>query len=257
MTFETYKKIIDDACQYKSIVWLSLSGPMGDPLMNGRIEDFYEYAYEKKHFKTISVNTNGLALHKRDIRRLLNSTTEFSISLDSIDTDTYEKIHGNRNLQQVIDNIKSLVEQKKIHGCVADIWVRFTEHELNKGQFLEFKEFCTNLGVDGINYTQIHSFAGIRKELQDTVTAARCSQPKKVVNFDFRGNLSTCCINWHLEPTFGNIKDATIKQLWGGQSKQKWNEERLNVLPCLQCGGLGAVQKSVKMKVSVSTTTSG
>lgn len=41
MPFETYKKIIDDAVQYDSITWLSLCGPMGEPLMNDNIEDFF------------------------------------------------------------------------------------------------------------------------------------------------------------------------------------------------------------------------
>jgi len=239
MDFETYKKIIDDACQYETLTWLSLCGPMGEPLMNDRIEDFYEYAYKKHHFDRITLNTNGLAINKRDIKRLLNSITEFSVSVDSIDPDTYEKIHGHKNLQQVIDNIKMLVEYEKQNGCVADIWVRFTENELNAGQILEFRESFANLGVDFINHVMVHGFAGVRKDLQNLETAFECDQ-LPIVNFDFLGNLSTCCINWHLTPTFGNIKDKTLKQLWEGELKMDWNYNRLAMLPCSECSGLGS-----------------
>ena len=240
MSIETYKKIIDDAVQYDHIKWLSLCGPMGEPLMNDKIEDFFEYAYKKNHFRKISINTNGLAINKKDIGRLLNSIHEFSVSVDSIIPETYEKIHGHKNLNQVIDNIKSLVEYKKKYGCVADIYVRFTENVLNRGQFPEFKNFFEEIGIDYINYTQEHSFAGVNKSLNNTKTVATCIQPSYIINFNFLGDMTACCIDWHLKPKFGNIKNRTIKQMWNSKNKQIWNsKKRFTQIPCRDCSGLG------------------
>ncbi len=244
MPFKTYKKIIDDICQYDSVRWLSWSGPMGEPLMNDRIEDFFEYAYKKHHFYKISINSNGLALNKRNIGRLLNNCTEFSVSFDSINPEIYEKIHGHKNMQQVIENIKAMVVYKKEHGAVAEIRVRFTENELNAGQFPEFKKFFDEIGVDFVNHVTAHAFAGVKKELQSFETASECDQYMKIVNFDFLGNLSACHLNWHMTPTFGNIKDHTIKELWESPEKLNWNCNRLTYPPCGTCSGLGIkVQK--------------
>lgn len=244
MPFKTYKKIIDSCCKYSSLWWLSLCGPMGEPMLNKDLVKFTEYAYKKHHFSKIQINTNGLAIDKHDISRLLNSTTEFSVSIDSINPETYAKIHGaEKYLPKVIENIKKCIEYKKQHGAVARIVVRFTENELNIGQYPEFEKFFKSLGVDDINYTKVHSFAGVKSELANKQTAQNCCQPHKVINFNFMGDLTTCCINWQINPTFGNINDHSIEELWENQSMKIWQKTRLECEPCLNCNGLGHEQQ--------------
>lgn len=249
MKFKLFKKIIDDTVQYDSVRWFSLSGPMGDPMLNPEIENFYEYASSKKHFRDICVNTNGLAIHKHDIKKLMTNLTEFSISVDSVNPETYGKIHGSPTyLSQVIENIKSLIEFKRNNDCLAKIVVRFTENEINQGEFPEFEKFFFNLGVDEINYTKLHGFAGVHKELQNSHTAQSCQQILGAINFNFKGDMTTCCVNWQLEPTFGNIKNKTIKQMWNNRKMKSWLRNKLNQEPCKNCSGVGAsVQHSIKI----------
>ena len=249
MSFDTYQKIIDDACQYDSVRWLSLCGPMGEPLLNDRIEDFYEYAYNKNHFEVITINTNGLAIHKKNISKLLNTIHEFSISIDSIRPETYEKIHGHKNFQQVITNIKLLVEYKKEHNALSKIVVRFTENDYNRGQFSEFKDFFEKIGVDEINYTQEHAFAGVNTSLSSNITNKMCNQPN-CINFNFLGELTTCCINWHLEPVFGSIHNYSLKELWESKEKMIWNQNFNKSNICQNCGGLGISQNSQRIKLN-------
>lgn len=245
MPFKIYKKIIDDVCQYESVKRLSLCGPMGEPLMNKQIEEFYEYAFKKNHFNILCINTNGLAINQKDIGRLLNSMHEFSISVDSIIPETYEKIHGHKNLNQVIENVKQCVEYKKKYGAVAKIIVRFTENKHNIGQIEDFIAFFKELGVDEINYTREHSFAGVNSSLNSQETNKLCNQPYKIINFNLFGELTTCCVNWHLSPVFGNIKNRTIKQMWESKEKLNWNNNCLNDENlCKNCSGLGASQHS-------------
>lgn len=250
MDFNIYKKIIDDVVQYDSVRWFSLCGPMGDPMLNPMIADFYEYANNKNHFKTIAVNTNGLAINKHDIAKLLNNITEFSISVDSINPETYGKIHGSSSfLPQVIENIKSLVEYKKYNKCLATIVVRFTENDINIGEFPEFEKFFFDLGVDEINYTKIHGFAGLHKKLANKSTAKNCQQILGAINFNFKGDMTTCCVNWQLEPTFGNIQNNSIKEMWNNSKMKKWIKNTLNEEPCKDCSGIGhAVQHSLRIK---------
>ena len=239
LSFDVYKKIIDDAIQYKSLTWLALCACMGEPMMHEGLEDMCEYAYKKNHFKKISINTNGLAIDKHDISRLLNSIQDFSISVDSIDPETYGKIHGNSEfLPKVLENIKKCIEYKKQHGAVSTITVRFTENEHNIGQYPEFKKFFTELGVDNINYTKVHSFAGVKAELVDKKKAAFCWHPYRAINFTFTGDLTTCCLNYMMSPVFGNIKNSTIKELWMNNGMKKWLKNRLINPPCNNCDGL-------------------
>lgn len=246
MPFEIFKKIIDDACQYDSIKWFTCCGPMGEPLLNENIEKFYEYAFSKNHFNSLTINTNGLAIDKKNISKLLNSITEFSISVDSIIPETYEKIHGHKNINKIIENIKLLVEYKKNHGCLANIIVRFTENDLNRGQIDDFVKFFKDAGVDGVNYCQEHSFAGVNTNIIDEKSKYTCKHPREILNFDFLGNLTTCCLNWHMQPIFGNIKYKSIKQMWESNIKQTWNDKtRFNQNPCLYCS---AAESSIAAK---------
>lgn len=249
MDFKTFKKIIDDAVQYDSIRWFSCCGPMGDPMLNSQIADFYEYANSKQHFKDICVNTNGLAIDKHNISKLLNNLTEFSISVDSICPETYGKIHGNPSyLKKVIENIKTLVEFKRNNKCLAKIVVRFTENEINMGEFPEFEKFFLRLGVDEINYTKIHGFAGVHKELKNQNTANSCQQILGAINFNFKGDMTTCCVNWQIEPTFGNINKNSIKEIWNNRKMKKWLKNRLDIEPCKNCSGIGCeVQKGTRI----------
>ena len=139
-----------------------------------------------------------------------------------------------------IENIKKCVEYKKKNGALAAIVVRFTENELNRGQIDEFAEFFKEIGVDEVHYAQEHSFAGVKEEYNDEETMRECPHPHGLINFDFLGNLTTCCINWHLVPIFGNIKNKTIKQMWESRQKLKWNDKtRFNTKPCNNCSGAG------------------
>jgi radical SAM protein with 4Fe4S-binding SPASM domain len=239
MDFDICKKIIDDAIQYKTLTHLAFSSSRGDPMLNPGIVDFYEYAYSKNHFKELRCTTNGLAVNNHDVSKLLNTIHRFTISVDSINPDTYKKIHGVNCLDKVIQNIKTLVEYKKKHGAKAQIVVRFTQNELNKGEYPEFKAFFETLGVDEINYNKLHAFAGARKEMADERLAAQCYQYLQAINFDIQGNMTNCCVNYYLEPTFGNIKNKTIKQIWHGKKRKEWIQHRMHHKPCKNCNGQG------------------
>ena len=236
--FEIFKKIVDDVVQYSGIRDISLCGPMGEPLMNMNFTDLTEYVMSKRHFTTNVINTNGLNIHNHSINRLLNSLTEISVSVDSIDIETYKKIHGVPDLARVIKNIRNIIEYKKKNSCLATIAVRFTENEHNIGQYPAFKHFFTLLGVDRINYTKIHSFAGIHEDLVSSRGVAECVQGR-VINFDLHGNMSTCCVNWRPSPRFGNIADKTIAEMWNSSKRTGWWNARNDIEPCKNCGGLG------------------
>lgn len=243
---QLYKKIIDDAVQYKSIWWLGLCGAMGEPMMHPDFCSLSEYAASKKHFKAIITNTNGYAVDKHDLNRLLNSLTDLRFSVDSIDPQTYGKIHGDANkLQKVIDNIKMVIDFKKQHKCSATISVRFTENEHNKGQYPQFKEFFDNLGADRTIYGRTHAFAGVLKDSINKIGAAFCNQMFRIINFNFKCELTTCCINWKLEPTFGSIEDHTLKELWEGQQMEQFRKDRLNYQICQDCSGVGVIARQI------------
>ncbi len=242
LPFFLYTKIIDEAAKIDSVRWLSLCGPMGEPLLVHDLIERLEYAKAKSHFKTILINSNGQALEKHAAERLLRSCSDLQFSVDSIREETYAKIHCGGNLQKVIQNIIHLYDVKKcLSGPSAAIRVRFTENEHNVGEWKEFEAFFDSIS-DDVFRVRVHSFMGRMEQYRSKLGATICNQPFKIINFNFRGELTTCCINWRLEPTFGSIADSSLQKIWESSAIEKWREMRISTT-CNLCGGLGTFQQ--------------
>lgn len=226
--FDTYKKIIDEGCEIKSLRWLSLCGPMGEPLMAQSFLQFPQYAKGKNHFTTILINTNGTLIHKYDPYQLLTSLTDIQISVDSINSATYEKIHGYaKQLPVVLNNIKTLLDCKRKHSEITtNIRVRFTENEHNNGEFDSFQQYFKSLQCE-ILHVKKHSFTGINPERNSRIGAYLCNQPYNVVNFNYKGYITTCCTNFNLSCNFGNINDTSLQALYSSKEFNKWRIHRM------------------------------
>ena len=90
---------------------------------------------------------------------MLNSLTELSISVDSINPDTYEKIHGNgETLPTVINNIKKCIEIKKKYNCKIYNARRFGHPQSCKYISETYSDICQNCNyatnVKDVNYVR-------------------------------------------------------------------------------------------------------
>ncbi len=226
--FETYKAIIDDACKIDSVRWLSLCGPMGEPLLAKDFLRFPKYAMSKNHFRTILINTNGFALDKYEPYEILSALSDIQISIDSINPSTYEKIHGfGKQLPKILENIKMLLDCKVKHPELkTKIRVRFTENNYNQNEWDKFEKYFNALNCE-ILRVRIHSFNGINPERNNEIGAYLCNQPYSVVNFNYKGEMTTCCTNFELSPVFGNIKDSSIINLFHSKEFNNWRIHRM------------------------------
>lgn len=247
LDFEIYKEIIDQSVECESLRWLSLCGPMGDPLMVSDLADRLEYAKNKNYFTTILINCNGQALDQHDMERLLRNSTSLQFSVDSIRNETYEKIHCGGDLQKVLANIEKLYNLKQqLTGELASINIRFTENENNFGEWREYQEYFKGR-ADNSFRVKVHSFMGRLPDYSLNMGATLCNNPWEVVNFNYRGEMTNCCINWKLEPTFGSIVGNSLKELWESGEFEEWRAKRLSGT-CSDCGGLGSFQQRVDCK---------
>ena len=245
---DLYKKIIDEAAEIESLTFLSLCGPLGEPLMVRDLVERLEYAKNKNRFQTILINTNGQLLHVHDLAKLLNACTNIQVSVDSIKKETYEKIHCNGDFEKVMQNIETLVDVKKKKPEGAAISIRFTEGEYNRGEWEDFHRFFENK-ADRVLRRKIHSFMSLHTEYKTEMGPILCNQPYGNINFNVKGEITTCCINWELEPCFGNIRDHSLKELWESKEFEEWRDVRMETT-CKDCGGLGGFQQRVDFRPS-------
>lgn len=246
MPFEMYGQIVDELAQVSTLKSLSLCGPMGEPTLVPDLAERGAYA-RSKGIRSTLINTNGVALSKHDPEALLLGFTDVQISLDADDEQMYAAIHGKRGqFEQVVQNIHTLIRAKRAIGRHAGkIRIRCTEAG-NHNEWPKIVDRWDHL-VDGFIHKYVHTFVDVlpkRKGLASE-SAEKCNQPHGSINFSYTGDLTTCCINFHHEPTFGRLGEGkTLKELWESESFETWRKTRLTGL-CQPCSGLGSVSQRI------------
>jgi MoaA/NifB/PqqE/SkfB family radical SAM enzyme len=241
LPFDMYRRIIDAAVEVESMRQLSLCGPMGEPTLVEDLVERGDYATKKGKFsRYVMINTNGYALHKFDARALLQAFSHIVVSVDAVDAKIHESIHGKAGqIERILENVKHLAAAKKQYGG-AVIEVRFTENDKNHGHWPDFQRYFADIPIDRIRHKKVHSFIDVLPELENNAGAILCNQPRGNINFSFRGEMTTCCINYKPGPVFGHIDDGrSLKEMWESEAFETWRRERHEGI-CKGCSGLGA-----------------
>jgi MoaA/NifB/PqqE/SkfB family radical SAM enzyme len=184
-----------------------------------------------------------LALHRFDLDKLVRNVDLLDVSLNSVDPATYHKIMGVNKLDVVLKNLRLLkkaidsVKQKRKKA--VRVAVRFIEGEYNAGQWSAFKELVEeDIGFPAFRKV-VHSFKNIlgKGDTKAKNKAKRCNQPFRHINFNVRGDMVSCCLDWDVENIFGNIREHTIKKMWESEGFERWRKNRLSTT-CKKCLGV-------------------
>lgn len=233
---EMNREIIDQASRVYTIRTYNVCGPMGDPTLVPDIVERGLYAKEKG-FSDRMMNTNGVALDKHDPAQMLTAFNNLKVSLDTLDPEKYIDIHGRDHLERVLKNIENYWKVKVDKNISGDFKAKITLNPKNEDEKEAFEIWSKKTGVP-LQWKRIHSFVDTLPEYGNDWGVKLCEQPYKTVNFNFRGELTTCCINYKLNPTFGTLEDGSLKEIWEGEKYENWRKTRLEDI-CRGCSGLG------------------
>jgi len=249
MPFEMVKEIIDQGSRIPSLHTFNVCGPMGDPTVVGDMASRGRYALEKGFQKTM-MNTNAVALDEHDPEELLRAFNEIKVSLDTLDADNYVEIHGKPHLERVLNNIVNYWDVKTKKNIPGNFKAKITVNEKNEAEVEDFKAWSEKHGVP-IEWKRIHSFIDIMPQYGNDIGMKLCEQPYKTININFRGELTTCCINYKLDPVFGKVGvDGTIKEIWEGEKFENWRKERFESI-CKGCARLGGRLRQAEQAMPV------
>lgn len=236
LPLDDLKEIVDQASVVYTMRTFNVCGPMGDPTLVKDLPERGFYAAEKGFGKRM-INTNGVALDYFDPEAILRAYNEIKVSLDTVDHQKYIDIHGRDHLDRVLKNISDYARVKREKGIPGNFGVKVTLNDKNEDERDDIAAWAEKHQVPVV-WKRIHSFMDFLPEYGDDYGAKHCEQPYGTINFNFRGELTTCCINYSLSPTFGTLKDGSLKELWEGEEFEKWRNERLSGI-CKDCTGLG------------------
>jgi len=119
MSFELFKKIIDECTQYDSHYSIRLSW-RGEPFLNPHIYDMIRYA-KKKGIKEVSTLTHGGFLNPEKFEELVSAGLDWlTISFDGVD-EVYEQIRAPLKFEESVEKIRKYHEIKKKRNSVKPI----------------------------------------------------------------------------------------------------------------------------------------
>ena len=155
MTFDLFKKIVDDISGMPNPLKILRLNGMGEPLLNPYFCDMVKYAKEKKIAPYIETITNGSKFCPNFNDKIVNSGIDrIRISIESINSEGYFEIcKAKIDFDLFLNNIKDLHEKAKKKGI--EVYIKTVdvavETEEKKKLFYEmFSPVCDRIFIDGV-----------------------------------------------------------------------------------------------------------
>lgn len=269
MTFEEFKKIIDDIAFLTTNI--EFSG--GEPLLNKDIFRMFRHARERNICTLLATNAQLLG-YRNNLKDLMGSPPDkMLIAYESIDKETYEAIRRRGKHDVLVSNIRALIEEKRKRKQKYPIIIlQMVLTKKNMHQEGLFWESVKALGADygsvkplGVwpegspeydrkmveEYVVPHSEHSIsRHEIDenDNVICFRKPGQCPAVQHCYIGSGGEVYPCWYIVtqmPSFGNAVDDNFVEIWNGQAYREYREKMLNDWAhplCHKCIGIGIAQ---------------
>jgi len=147
MDLEVFKRGLEQTSPSQEVDFVGL----GEPLLHPSFLEMLSILKEKR--VPVNFATNGTMLNEEYAREFVKlPVLKISISLDGSTKETYENFRRGANFDEVVENVKRLVEIKRSLGSQLPI-VRLDMVGL-KGNILELPklvELASKIGADGVN----------------------------------------------------------------------------------------------------------
>jgi radical SAM protein with 4Fe4S-binding SPASM domain len=131
---------------------------MGEQLLHPQIFNMIDSA-KKKGFE-VSLTDNFTLIDKECALTLINSRIDYLYaSFDSVSKDRFEKIRFGASFDDVVSNIKQVVEaRKQVNANKPRIFLKSTISKENFSEVPHLIRFAEDLGLEGIDFCKMHSY---------------------------------------------------------------------------------------------------
>ena len=205
----------------------------------------------------VELVTNGAFLTEEVVEQIRRVRLDIlDISLDAATRETYEKIRVGLDFDQVIAGVERVVAA---HLRDTSIFVRLVRQRANMGEVHEFTRRWRARGVSVFIYSA-HDRAGSVERFDDRIRLSErelpvlqraerrasrvwfrhCPIPFAMTNILHNGDMLMCVHDWGRKVVLGNVRDATIAELWNGERMREVrrlvSERRYSDVPsCRDC----------------------
>lgn len=256
MSFEEYRRIIDDICEH---TWYLILYFQGESFINPDIIKMINYAYKKGIYTEIS--TNGTRLASSAFARELAGSRlgRLIVAIDGASEETYRIYRQEGHFQRVIRGVRQIVEARKRLGRLFPrIHIQFLVMKHNEHEMEAMKHLGKSLGVDRVVFKspQIYNFEQADEILPQNPRFRRYEK----VNGRYRlkgtysgycrkiwiGSVITwdrkvipCCFDKDARFVLGNLAEDRFENIWKNSHYHQFRngvvESRNRIEMCRNC----------------------
>ena len=240
MEWELFEKIAEQLAA-EPLLSLIVFDLQNEPLLDKRIFEWVRYVKSKAPGKPCLMVTNGELLDKFNPLDITQSNLdELMISLNANSKGTYERISNGLSYDRVMNNISTLLADPLLKQRVSlsflltrentDEVYQAARYWKTQGVRIRVIEPTNRAGVLS-NYEKIKPVthyhedslvSRIRKPIMSRLAAITgCFLPFYHMTILFNGDCIVCCHDWGRASVVGNLKTASLKEIWNSQEMNK------------------------------------
>ncbi|MFC1528303.1 radical SAM/SPASM domain-containing protein [Candidatus Latescibacterota bacterium] len=265
MSFDNYRKIIDDVRGYVNYIGLFF---MGEPFLNKDILKMINYTSLAGIDVEVSTNAQFFTSQDFCLKVVKSGLNHCVISLDGADQETLSKYRVGADFNKIITGIKYLQNAKKeLASKTPTIEIQFIVMKHNEYQRKIMKTLAESLGVEifceKTMAIPIDRFDGSGQQdfadmfLPENLDNSRyyknndgkyylkgsipnkCSRVYVSAVINAEGNVVPCCYDIDSEHIMGNIFEEPLKTIWKNKKFQKFRKQikkdRASIPMCNKC----------------------
>jgi radical SAM protein with 4Fe4S-binding SPASM domain len=227
MARETHRLVVEQTRPWRDRLWVFRYAADGESLLHPHFLDMVEET-KAAGIGPVDLTTNAMSLDEAKMRRLLLAPVDVvDVSLDAFTKETYRRIRKRGDFDLVTANLRRLVELRDQLGSPTRIMTSIIRQKEAEG---EVEAFCAHWGaiVDEVLVRGLNTDLGIvnaaETYFRDDLVRWPCPQFWKRVTVNHLGEVRFCVEDWRNHGVVGNVRDATLSEIWRGALYQRFRE---------------------------------
>lgn len=233
LSWDLYRKIIDDLSEFDSRIKVIRLYKDGEPLLNKNFAKMVKYAKDSGFCERVDTTTNASLLTEELSSQIADAGLDrINISIEGMNEQQYQDFSGYRlkSFQDIVDNVANFYK----HRNQCEMIVKINGDNLTEAQKQDFVSTFGQIS-DGIwiesvmscwpqfelrNGTVVNNTRGIYGQPIKEVSV--CPYPFYSFSINPEGLASLCFLDWSRKLVIGDVRSQTVREIWDGQELQQY-----------------------------------
>jgi radical SAM protein with 4Fe4S-binding SPASM domain len=223
MSFDLFRKIIDEAREFTSDLYLH---HRGEPFLNPALFDMITYA-RKAGMKT-RFHSNGTLMDEARARKLIAAEPDLvSFSVDGFEKQAYERVRVGATFEKTLENIFGLLRLRREAGVpkpyvvIEKIIFKNLDISTDPEQAAELARRFKDAGADEVIEKEEYIWAEeSAPEPERRPGKTVCTFPWYAMVICWDGTVTPCPQDFHAKMKLGNVTTQSLREIWNGPAYQ-------------------------------------